>query len=115
MRPAHEGAQARIEPPSSIFRIHTAFRLERRKQNSGGRTDMALKALAKRRRKEDRRFITAMAATSRHQATGMTHAHFIRSPHAHAKVKSIEHQPDGDTGVVGVLTVSNSSTTRSAI
>src|SRR3984957_5195636 len=57
-------------------------------------------------RKEDRRFITDK---SPHDpgitVLGMTHAHFIRSPHAHAKVKSIDSSAAmAMPGVVGVLT-----------
>src|SRR5579883_1405388 len=42
-------------------------------------------------RKEDRRFITGKGRyVDDIKLLGMTHAHFIRSPHAHAKVKSID-------------------------
>ena len=42
-------------------------------------------------RKEDRRFTTGKGRyVDDIKVQGMTHAHFIRSPHAHAKVKSIE-------------------------
>ena len=42
-------------------------------------------------RKEDRRFITGKGRyVDDIKLQGMTHAHFIRSPHAHAKVKSID-------------------------
>ena len=42
-------------------------------------------------RKEDRRFITGKGRyVDDIKLVGMTHAHFIRSPHAHAKVKSID-------------------------
>ena len=45
----------------------------------------------------------ATSTTSRLQ--GMTHAHFVRSPHAHAKVKSIDSSAAMKMpGVVGVLT-----------
>ena len=41
-------------------------------------------------RKEDKRFITGKGRyTDDIRLHGMTHAHFIRSPHAHARVKSI--------------------------
>src|ERR1700709_2127816 len=57
-------------------------------------------------RKEDRRFITGRR---RHvediKLQGMTHAHFVRSPHAHDKVKSIDSSEAMKMpGVVGVLT-----------
>src|ERR1700745_2418668 len=42
-------------------------------------------------RKEDRRFITGKGRyVDDIKLAGMTYAHFIRSPHAHAKVKSID-------------------------
>ena len=42
-------------------------------------------------RKEDRRFITGKGRyVDDIKLMGMTHAQFIRSPHAHAKVKSID-------------------------
>ncbi len=42
-------------------------------------------------RKEDKRFITGKGRyVDDIKLQGMTHAHFIRSPHAHAKVKSID-------------------------
>ena len=42
-------------------------------------------------RKEDRRFITGKGRyVDDIKLVGMTHAHFIRSPHAHAKIKSID-------------------------
>src|SRR6201986_5166544 len=57
-------------------------------------------------RKEDRRFITGKGRyVDDVKLLGMTHAHFIRSPHAHAKVKSIDSSAAMEmTGVVGVLT-----------
>ena len=42
-------------------------------------------------RKEDRRFITGKGRyVDDVKLVGLTHAHFIRSPHAHAKVKGID-------------------------
>src|SRR5579872_6801716 len=42
-------------------------------------------------RKEDRRFITGKGRyVDDIKLVGMTHAHFIRSPHAHARVKNID-------------------------
>ncbi|WP_024520911.1 xanthine dehydrogenase family protein molybdopterin-binding subunit [Bradyrhizobium sp. Tv2a-2] len=42
-------------------------------------------------RKEDKRFITGKGRyVDDVKLVGLTHAHFIRSPHAHAKVKSID-------------------------
>src|SRR6195952_2854319 len=57
-------------------------------------------------RKEDRRFITGKGRyVDDIKVLGMTHAHFIRSPHAHAKVKSIDSSAAMKMpGVVGVLT-----------
>ena len=56
-------------------------------------------------RKEDRRFITGKGRyVDDIKLVGMTHAHFIRSPHAHAKVKSIDTSAAMKMpGVVGVL------------
>ncbi|MET3841833.1 CO/xanthine dehydrogenase Mo-binding subunit [Bradyrhizobium sp. OAE829] len=57
-------------------------------------------------RKEDRRFITGKGRyVDDIKIVGLTHAHFIRSPHAHAKVKSIDTSAAKDMpGVVGILT-----------
>src|ERR1700761_7280425 len=57
-------------------------------------------------RKEDRRFITGKGRyVDDIKLLGMTHAHFIRSPHAHAKVKSIDSSAAMKMpGVVAVLT-----------
>src|SRR5882724_8420431 len=57
-------------------------------------------------RKEDRRFITGKGRyVDDIKLLGMTYAHFIRSPHAHAKVKSIDSSAAMKMpGVVGVLT-----------
>ena len=42
-------------------------------------------------RKEDRRFITGKGRyVDDIKLMGMTHAHFVRSPHAHAKIKSVD-------------------------
>src|SRR3981189_2686882 len=57
-------------------------------------------------RKEDRRFITGKGRyVDDVKMVGLTHAHFIRSPHAHAKVKGIDSSAAMKMpGVVGVLT-----------
>src|SRR6201996_682412 len=57
-------------------------------------------------RKEDRRFITGKGRyVDDIKLLGMTHAHFIRSPHAHAKIKSIDStEAMKMPGVVGILT-----------
>src|SRR5215203_4233613 len=57
-------------------------------------------------RKEDRRFITGKGRyVDDIKIVGLTHAHFIRSPHAHAKVKSIDSSAAMKLpGVVAVLT-----------
>lgn len=57
-------------------------------------------------RKEDKRFITGKGRyVDDIKLTGMTHAYFIRSPHAHAKVKGIDSSAALKMpGVVAVLT-----------
>src|SRR6195952_3099990 len=57
-------------------------------------------------RKEDRRFITGKGRyVDDIKLVGLTHAHFVRSPHAHAKVKSVDTSAAMKMpGVVGVLT-----------
>src|SRR2546429_4519834 len=57
-------------------------------------------------RKEDRRFVTGKGRyVDDIKLVGMTHAHFVRSPHAHAKVKSIDSSAAMKMpGVIGVLT-----------
>ncbi|HEY3677275.1 MAG TPA: molybdopterin cofactor-binding domain-containing protein, partial [Bradyrhizobium sp.] len=57
-------------------------------------------------RKEDRRFITGKGRyVDDIKLLGMTHAHFVRSPHAHAKVKGVDSSAAMKMpGVVGVLT-----------
>ncbi len=57
-------------------------------------------------RKEDKRFITGKGRyVDDIKLLGMTHAHFIRSPHAHAKVKKIDSSAALQMpGVVAVLT-----------
>src|SRR5205085_275226 len=57
-------------------------------------------------RKEDRRFITGKGRfVDDIKVVGMTYAQFVRSPHAHAKVKSIDTSAAIKMpGVVGVLT-----------
>ena len=58
------------------------------------------------RRKEDFRFITGKGQyTDDVTRPGQTYIHFIRSPHAHAKIKSIDSSAaKGMPGVVAVLT-----------
>ena len=57
-------------------------------------------------RKEDRRFITGKGRyVDDIKLLGMTHAHFVRSPHAHAKIRSVDtSEAMKMPGVVGVLT-----------
>ena len=57
-------------------------------------------------RKEDKRFITGKGKyTDDIRLHGMTHAHFVRSPHAHARVKSVDTSAAlAMPGVVAVLT-----------
>src|SRR5262245_33133980 len=56
-------------------------------------------------RKEDRRFIMGKGRyVDDIKLAGMTHAHFIRSPHAHARIKGIDSSAAMKMpGVVGVL------------
>src|SRR5436190_10865818 len=58
------------------------------------------------RRKEDFRFITGKGQyTDDVSRPGQTYIHFIRSPHAHAKIRSIDSSAaTGMPGVVAVLT-----------
>src|SRR6201996_2391414 len=57
-------------------------------------------------RKEDRRFITGKGRyVDDVKLVGMSYAHFVRSPHAHAKVKSIDSSEAMKMpGVIAVLT-----------
>src|SRR5437667_1721323 len=57
-------------------------------------------------RKEDRRFITGKGRyVDDIKLQGMTYAHFVRSPHAHAKVKSVDSSAAMKMpGVIAVLT-----------
>src|ERR1700742_3408974 len=57
-------------------------------------------------RKEDKRFITGKGRyVDDIKLTGMTFAHFVRTPHAHAKVKSIDSAEAAKMpGVIAVLT-----------
>jgi carbon-monoxide dehydrogenase large subunit len=56
-------------------------------------------------RKEDKRFITGKGRyTDDMVVPGMKHAHFVRSPHAHAKIKSIDTSAaEKMPGVIGIL------------
>ena len=56
-------------------------------------------------RKEDKRFITGKGRyTDDMVVPGMKHAHFVRSPHAHARIKSIDKSAaEKMPGVIGVL------------
>ncbi|MGB6507135.1 MAG: xanthine dehydrogenase family protein molybdopterin-binding subunit, partial [Xanthobacteraceae bacterium] len=58
------------------------------------------------RRKEDQRFITGKGHyTDDINRPGQTYAYFLRSPHAHAKIKSIDTKAAAAApGVVAVLT-----------
>jgi carbon-monoxide dehydrogenase large subunit len=57
-------------------------------------------------RKEDKRFVTGKGRyTDDMSVPGMKHAAFVRSPHAHARIRSIDVSAAQDMpGVVGVLT-----------
>ncbi|OCW58243.1 xanthine dehydrogenase family protein molybdopterin-binding subunit [Hoeflea olei] len=56
-------------------------------------------------RKEDKRFITGKGKyTDDMVVPGMRHAHFVRSPHAHAKIKGIDTSAaEKMPGVIGIL------------
>ena len=58
-------------------------------------------------RKEDKRFITGLGRYVDDMVVpGMKHAAFVRSPHAHAEIVSIDTTKAKDMpGVIGVLTV----------
>src|SRR5882724_5907851 len=58
------------------------------------------------RRKEDFRFITGKGQyTDDISRPGQTHIHFLRSPHAHAKIKKVDaHAAKAMPGVLAVLT-----------
>src|ERR1700684_4511692 len=58
------------------------------------------------RRKEDRRFITGKGHyTADISRPGQAHAYFVRSPHAHAKINSVDPAAArAMPGVLGVLT-----------
>ncbi|MDX3808945.1 MAG: xanthine dehydrogenase family protein molybdopterin-binding subunit, partial [Bosea sp. (in: a-proteobacteria)] len=58
------------------------------------------------RRKEDHRFITGQGRyTDDVNRPGQAHAYFLRSPHAHAKIKSIDTRAAaGMPGVLGIFT-----------
>ena len=58
------------------------------------------------RRKEDVRFVTGKGHyTADHNRPGQTYAYFIRSPHAHARIKSIDAKAaSAMPGVLAVLT-----------
>src|SRR5258708_11444763 len=76
------------------------------KVGSGGQ-DMGVEGIgASVVRKEDRRFITGKGRyVDDIKLVGLTHAHFIRSPQAHARVKGIDSSAAMKMpGVVGVLT-----------
>jgi aerobic carbon-monoxide dehydrogenase large subunit len=58
------------------------------------------------RRKEDQRFITGKGHfTADIERPGQAHAYFVRSPHAHARIRKIDHKAAGAMpGVLAVLT-----------
>src|ERR1700760_641156 len=76
--------------------------------NSGREIDlMGLEGIGARVvRKEDKRFITSKGRyVDDIKLVGLTHAHFIRSPYAHAKVKGIDASAaEAMPGVIAVLT-----------
>ncbi len=57
------------------------------------------------RRKEDYRFLTGAGQyTDDVQMANMTHAYFVRSPHAHAHIKSIDKKAAlAAPGVIGIF------------
>src|SRR6185437_4605687 len=66
------------------------------------------------RRKEDFRFITGKGQyTDDISRPGQTYIHFIRSPHAHARIKSIDSAEAAKmSGVVAVLTGADLATDK---
>jgi len=68
------------------------------------------------RRKEDHRFITGKGHyTDDINRPGQAYAYFVRSPHAHATIKSIDIKAaSGMPGVVAILRLRTSQPTRSA-
>ena len=69
------------------------------------------------RRKEDHRFITGKGHyTDDINRPGQAYAYFVRSPHAHAKIKSIDTKAAADMpGVPRCSPARSSPPTRSAI
>ena len=67
-------------------------------------------------RKEDKRFLTGRGRyTDDINVTGVHHAVFVRSPHAHAKIKSIDAtEAKAAPGVAGVLTGADLAEDKSA-
>jgi len=90
-RPPHEGlAAAGIAPQATTTLIQ-----DRRVSWNGGNNDSCggqkgVEALASVVRKETPFHYRQGPLRRRYQIAGMTHAHFVRSPHAHAKVKGID-------------------------
>ena len=60
-------------------------------------------------RKEDRRFITGKGRyVDDIKLLGMTHAHFVRSPHAHARISGIDaSKAEALKGVKAVITAAD--------
>src|SRR3979490_990844 len=99
---------ATVRLPEFTTRPRSApLRFSRRSCGPTGRDTMGVEGIgASVVRKEDRRFTTGKGRyVDDIKLQGMTHAHFVRSPHAHAKVKSIDSSAAMKMpGVVGVLT-----------
>src|SRR5262245_60025836 len=84
-------------------------RLEERERKASSREETAMSATgigAAVRRREDQRFITGKGHyTDDVNRPGQCHAYFLRSPHAHAKIKSIDGKAAAAMpGVLAVLT-----------
>ncbi len=67
---------------------------------SSGRTIYGVEGIGARvARKEDKRFLTGKGRyVDDMKVPGMKYAVFVRSPHAHAKIKSIDVSPQGHAG-----------------
>ena len=98
-RGPHEGCAGRriadrVLRSSTIQRIFLAARAKNERAIRGptGRDTMGMEGIgASVVRKEDKRFITGKGRyTDDIRLHGMTYAQFIRSPHAHARIKSID-------------------------
>src|SRR5262249_16377901 len=104
----HRQGDCRGRPRDARQRRRESSRIEKGPQRSAGRarTMSATGIGAPVRRKEDRRFITGTGHyTDDINRPGQLYPCFLRSPHAHAKIKSIDVKPAAKMpGVLAVLT-----------